>query len=306
VLAKVGITRGMDVVDLCSGDGWFTLHIAKIARHVTGIHIDRNLLDVARMRLAEQGVANCDFVAGDAYDVAKFAADSGVCRRRNMKASDVMTVGAATIRSDASVPEAARLMLQYAISGLPVVDDAGHLVGIVTEGDFLRRTETGTERQHRPRWLEFLLGPGRLADEYVHSHSRKVEEVMTRQVVTVAEETPVDEIARLMERHRIKRVPVIRDNRVVGIVSRANLLRGLARLADAAPAATANDLAIREQILAELDAQAWGRRAPIDVTVRNGIVQLWGPVPDDRVAQALRVAAENVPGVKRVEVTTLP
>jgi len=204
-----------------------------------------------------------------------------------MKASDVMTVGAATIRSDASVPEAARLMLQYAISGLPVVDDTGHLVGIITEGDFLRRTETGTERRHRPRWLEVLLGPGRLADEYVHSHSRKVEEVMTRQVVTVAEETPVDEIARLMERHRIKRVPVIRDNRVVGIVSRANLLRGLA-------------------CLAELDAQAWGRRAPIDVTVRNGTVQLWGPVADERVAQALRVAAENVPGVKGVEVTTLP
>jgi len=120
-----------------------------------------------------------------------------------MKASDVMTVGAATIRSDASVPEAARLMLQYAISGLPVVDATGHLVGIITEGDFLRRTETGTGRPHRPRWLEFLFGPGRLADEYVHSHSRKVEEVMTRQVVTVAEETPVDEIARLMERHRI-------------------------------------------------------------------------------------------------------
>jgi len=223
-----------------------------------------------------------------------------------MKASDVMTVGAATIRSDASAPEAARLMLQYAISGLPVVDAAGHVVGIITEGDFLRRTETGTERQHRPRWLEVLLGPGRLADEYVHSHSRKVEEVMTRQVVKVAEETPVDEIARLMERHRIKRVPVTRDNTVVGIVSRANLLRGLARLADQAPAATANDLAIREQILTELDAQVWGRRAPIDVTVRNGIVQLWGPVADERVAQALRVAAENVPGVKGVEVTTLP
>jgi len=223
-----------------------------------------------------------------------------------MKASDVMTVGAATIRSDASAPEAARLMLQYAISGLPVVDAAGHVVGIITEGDFLRRTETGTGRPHRPRWLEVLLGPGRLADEYVHSHSRKVEEVMTRQVVTVAEETPVDEIARLMERHRIKRVPVTRDNTVVGIVSRANLLRGLARLADQAPAATANDLAIREQILTELDAQVWGRRAPIDVTVRNGIVQLWGPVADERVAQALRVAAENVPGVKGVEVTTLP
>jgi predicted transcriptional regulator len=128
---------------------------------------------------------------------------------------------------------------------------------------------------------------------------------MTPQVVTVAEETPVSEIARLMERHRIKRVPVIRNNRVVGIVSRANLLRGLARLMDEPPAATANDLAIREQILAELDAQGWSHRAPVDVVVRDGIVQLWGPVHDDRVAQALRVAAENVPGVKGVEVTTL-
>ena len=221
-----------------------------------------------------------------------------------MKAADVMTLGAATIRSDASVPEAARVMLQYNISGLPVVDAARHLVGIITEGDFLRRAETSTGR-HRPRWLEFLLGPGRLADEYVHSHSLRVDEVMTRQVVTVAEETPVDEIVRLMERHRIKRVPVIRDDRVVGVVSRANLLRGLARLADEAPAATANDLAIREKILAELDTQAWGQHAPIDVVVRNGIVQLWGPVYDERVAQALRVAAENVPGVRGVEVTTL-
>ena len=222
-----------------------------------------------------------------------------------MKAADVMTFGAATIRSDASVPEAARVMLQYNVSGLPVVDAAGHLVGIITEGDFLRRAETSTER-HRPRWLEFLLGPGRLADEYVYSHSLRVDEVMTRQVVAVTEETSVDEIVRLIERHRIKRVPVIRDNRVVGVVSRANLLRGLARLADEAPAATANDLAIREQILAELDTQAWGQHAPIDIVVRDGVVQVWGPVYDERVAQALRVAAENVPGVKGVEVTILP
>ena len=134
----------------------------------------------------------------------------------------------------------------------------------------------------------------------------KASDVMTVGAATIRSDASVPEAARLMERHRIKRVPVTRDNRVVGIVSRANLLRGLARLADQVPAATANDLAIREQILVELDAQAWGRRAPIDVTVRNGIVQLWGPVADERVAQALRVAAENLPGVKGVEVTTLP
>ena len=169
-----------------------------------------------------------------------------------MKAADVMTVGAATIGHDASISEAARLMLQYRqISGLPVVDAAGHLVGIITEGDFLRHVDAGNERR-RPRWFELLLSPGRLADEYVHSHSRRVEEVMTRHVVTVVGETPVHEIVRLMELHRVKRVPVIRDNRVVGIVSRANLLRGLARLPDAAPTGTANDLAIREQIVTEL------------------------------------------------------
>ena len=129
---------------------------------------------------------------------------------------------------------------------------------------------------------------------------------MTRQVITVAEETPVDEIARLMERHFIKRVPVTRDNKIVGIVSRANLVRELARQPDEAPTATANDLAIREQIVTELVSQSWGEHAPIDISVRDGIVQLWGPVYDKRVAQALRVAAENVPGVKGVEVTTLP
>ena len=168
-----------------------------------------------------------------------------------MKAADVMTLGAVTIRCDALVREAAQLMLQYGISGLPVMDATDHLVGIITEGDFLRRIETDTGRQ-RPRWFEFLLSPGQLADEYIHSHSRRVEEVMTRRVMTIAEDTPVTEIVRMMERHRIKRVPVTRDNRVVGIVSRANLLRALARQPDEAPTNTANDLAIREQIITEL------------------------------------------------------
>ena len=129
--------------------------------------------------------------------------------------------------------------------------------------------------------------------------------MIPRQVITVVEETPVDEIARLMERHFIKRVPVTRDNKVVGIVSRANLVRELARQPDEAPTATANDLAIREQIVTELVSHSWGEHAP-SISVRDEIVQFWGPVYDKRIAQALRVAAENVPGVKGVEVTTLP
>jgi CBS-domain-containing membrane protein len=216
-----------------------------------------------------------------------------------MKANDVMTLGAATIRSDASVTEAARLMLEHHISGLPVVDFRGNLVGIVTEGDFLRRAETGTT-QRRPRWLELLLGPGQLADEYVRSHGRKVEEVMTREVVTVAEDTPVDEIVRLMEQRRIKRVPVVHDHKIIGIVSRANLLRSLAHLVDEVPPPNVKDRAIRKQILTELQDQAWAHSASINVVVRNGNVELWGTIRDERQRQALHVAVENVTGTKLV------
>jgi hypothetical protein len=129
---------------------------------------------------------------------------------------------------------------------------------------------------------------------------------MTRQVVTVTEETPIEQVVHLMEQHNIKRVPVMRDNAIVGIISRANLLRGFAHQLDQAADAKTDDLSIRGQIIAELMKHRWGGRAPIDIAVRSGIVKLWGPVYDERVAQALRVAAENVPGVRGVEVTTLP
>jgi CBS domain-containing protein len=216
-----------------------------------------------------------------------------------MKAADIMTLGAATIGPDTSLAEAARVMLQYGISGLPVVDIDGKLVGIVTEGDFLRRRETGTER-HRPRWLEFLVGPGRLADEYVHSHGRKVNDVMTRDVVTVGEDTSVDEIVRLMERHRVKRLPVVRDGRIVGIVSRANLVHALVRVADHAPAPSRSDEDIRKHILGELSRQAWAPRVGVEVMVHDGVVELWGTIFDERERQALKVAAENAPGVVAV------
>jgi CBS domain-containing protein len=217
-----------------------------------------------------------------------------------MKAKDVMTRNVISIAPDASVFEAWRLMLQHDISGLPVVDRAGSVVGIVTEGDFLRRAETGTERK-RPRWLEFLAGPGRLAKDYVRSHARRVDEVMTYDVETVTEDAPLGDIVALMERHRIKRVPVVRDGQVVGIVSRANLLRALAGVAAEIPPGPHSDETIREGVLAELDRQSWGARNAIDVIVRNGFVELWGTVIEARLRDAARVAAETVPGVKEVK-----
>jgi len=215
-----------------------------------------------------------------------------------MKAGDVMTPRVISIEADAPTLGAVRLMLQYRISGLPVVGRKGELVGMVTEGDFLRRGEIGTQRS-RNRWLEFLIGPGRLADEYVHARGRKVEEVMTREPITVTEDTPLDEVVGLMERHRIKRVPVVREGKLVGIVTRANIMHALVSLATHAKTAPAgDDTAIRAQILLEFNRQSWSPMT--NVTVRDGVVELWGTITDERERAALIVASENVPGVKKV------
>jgi CBS domain-containing protein len=214
-----------------------------------------------------------------------------------MKAHDVMTWGTITVEPEASVARAVRLMLQNNISGLPVVDAKGQLVGMVTEGDFLRRGELGTQRQ-RPRWLEFLLGPGRLAAEYVQSSGQKVSEIMTPEPKTITPETPLDEVVRLMERQRVKRLPVVQDGKLVGIVSRANLLHALASVAREVKAPAGDDAAIRDRIMAECAKQPWAPH--VNVVVRGGVVELWGVITDERERQAFMVVAENVPGVKAV------
>jgi CBS domain-containing protein len=216
-----------------------------------------------------------------------------------MKAADVMTHNVISVQPETTILQAAGLMLQHRISGLPVVDSDGQLVGIVTEGDFLRRVETGTQRK-RARWVEFLVGPGRLAEEYVRSSSRRVEDVMTQSVHTIGEDTPLSDAVELMERHRIKRLPVLRDHKLVGIVSRANLLHALASLAREINSAPADDVAIRECLLTELKQQSWAPLGLIDVIVRNGTVELWGTLLDERKRRALILAAENVRGVKAV------
>jgi len=217
-----------------------------------------------------------------------------------MKASDVMTRNVITVAPDASIRQAVGLMLQHRISGLPVVDSTGRLVGVVTEGDFLRRAETGTQRR-RTRWLEFFTGPSRMADEYIRSHGRRVEEVMSPDPVSISQDTPLDEVVSAMEKHRIKRLPVITDGQVVGIVSRANLVRALASLDSEVRPVTAEDSAIREHILVELARQsAWAPKNLIDVIVRNGTVDLWGVVTAPNQTEALTVLVENIPGVKQV------
>lgn len=214
-----------------------------------------------------------------------------------MRVSDVMTRNVVSIRSDDTILKAARLMLQNRISGLPVVDAEGGLIGMVTEGDFLRRAEINTARR-RPKWIEFLLGPGRLADEFTRASGRRVQEVMTQKPVTVGEDVSLATAVELMERNRIKRLPVVRDGKIVGIISRANLVRALVSLPQASEAPAGGDAAIRDQILAAFVAQPWAPR--IDVTVKDGIVDLWGTITDDRERKACVIVAENVGGARQV------
>ena len=214
-----------------------------------------------------------------------------------MKVRDVMTSDVVSVGPEASIDEAVQLMLQRRISGLPVIDHAGELVGVVTEGDFLRRAETGTQRQ-RSRWIEFFTGPGKLASEYVQTSGRKVHQVMTTDVQTATEDTALEEIVRLMERRRIKRVPILRGKKLVGIVSRANLLRALANVAREIPPPRPEDATIRERLLAELKKQNWAPVGTIDAIVRGGVVTLSGLLTDERQREALLVAAQNIPGVR--------
>jgi CBS domain-containing protein len=214
-----------------------------------------------------------------------------------MRAKDIMTPKVIYVGADEAVVNAARLMLQHRISGLPVVDKKGELVGIVTEGDFLRRSELGTQRR-RPKWLEFVLGPGKLAHEYVHASGKKIEDVMTPDPWTLDENESLETVVDMMERHRIKRIPVTRDGRVVGIISRANLMHALASLArDVSPSA-GDDSTIRDSIMATIAKQDWAPH--VNVIVKDGVAELYGVVTDDRERQGLVVAAETVPGVKRV------
>jgi CBS domain-containing protein len=217
-----------------------------------------------------------------------------------MRAKDIMTTGVVTIKPETTIAEIATILIERRFSGLPVLED-GRVVGIVSEGDLLRRHEIDTDRK-RPGswWMRLLRGEPRPAD-YVKSHAVHAADVMTREVISVSEDEPVAAIAILFGERHIKRVPVLRDGLLVGIVTRANLVQALAaRSGDVVSETVLGDGAIRTRLLAELGTQAWWR-ADSNVLVADGVVHYWGVCADDTEKQAARVAAENVPGVLRVE-----
>jgi len=215
-----------------------------------------------------------------------------------MRAHQIMTKDVISVTPHTSVEDAARIMLQNHISGLPVVEDNGTLVGIVSESDFLRRSEIGTGRK-RPAWLQFFVGPGRAAHDFVRERGRKIADVMTSAPITVEQDTPLETLVRLMESHDIKRLPVLNGKTLVGIVTRSNLLQAVASMAREIPDPTADDDHIRDRILRQVNATDW-RPINFEVTVRNGIVHLHGIITNDDARQAAIVAAENTAGVKEV------
>ena len=215
-----------------------------------------------------------------------------------MRAHQIMTKPVATVAPDATIVDAANIMLDRHISGLPVVDASGKLVGIVSEGDFIRRTEIGTGRR-RGRWLQFILGPGKSASDFVHEHGRRIAEVMTESPVTITEDTSLADIADLMERKNVKRLPVLRGDEVVGMITRANLLQAVASLAHQIPDPTADDDHIRSRIVHAIEKTDWCP-SRLNVIVRDGIVHLSGVILDEDARQAAVVAAENVEGVTKV------
>ena len=218
-----------------------------------------------------------------------------------MKARDVMTSPPITVTLDTAITDVAALLLERRISAVPVVDEHGRMVGIISEGDLLRRSESDTERR-RPQWLEMLLDPNIQAADFVKTHGTHAGAVMTRDVVAVSPDTDLAEIASLLEQRRIKRVPVVENGVPIGIVSRANLLYGLVAYKTAPSGLqAASDPEIQRRVAESLESERWIDLSRINIVVSDGVVHLWGLVKSEDQRRALKVAAEAVPGVRSVE-----
>jgi CBS domain-containing protein len=218
-----------------------------------------------------------------------------------MKAADVMVSKVITVGPDTPVNEIANILLSNRISAVPVVDDRKSIIGIVSEGDLIRRVEAGTERRHS-WWLELIGDRRQLARDYLKAHATRAADVMTKAVVVATPDMPLAEIATLLERHRIKRVPIVDQGRLVGIVSRANLLQALAALRrDIIVDHKVDDSILRERINTELIAHSLAYASQINIIVHAGVVELWGNAGTQDEKDAIRVAAETVQGVRKVE-----
>jgi CBS domain-containing protein len=216
-----------------------------------------------------------------------------------MRAIDVMVREVVTVRPDTDVADAVKLLAAHGVSALPVVDGEGNLLGILSEADLIHRAEIGTEK-HRPWWLEAVTGASRLAEEFAKSHGKKVGEIMTSGAISVSEDTPLSEIAALFEQKQIKRVPVVKDGKLIGIVSRSNLVQALATVVGRMDQHDETDRQIRLELQSRLQQQSWTDFGSRNITVSDRVVHLWGLVGSEVERKAQLALAENVPGVARV------
>ena len=215
-----------------------------------------------------------------------------------MKARDVMTSPVITVKPSSSVQDVARLFLERQISAVPVVDDQDKLIGIVSEADLVHRAEIGTQQQ-RPWWLALMAGDQGLAADYIKSHAKRVADVMTRNVITATPDTPLNEIATMLEKNGVKRLPIVHDGQLVGIVSRANLVQAIATIGSKLEIPMSDSI-IRERLLTHLNSQGWAHTVLLTATVNDGVVDLWGFTGSDTERKAIGVAAEGIPGVRAV------
>ena len=222
-----------------------------------------------------------------------------------MRAIDVMVRDVVTVHPDTDVADAIKLLSEHDVSALPVLDAAANLVGMLSEADLIHRVEIGTEK-HRPWWQEAVTGASTLAADFAKSHGKKVDEIMTTGAISVSEETPLSEIAALFERKRIKRVPVVKDGKLVGIVSRSNLIQALASVVGRMDQNDETDSQIRLEVLSRLKDQPWTDFGDRNITVGNRVVHLWGLVGSEAERKALLALAEGVPGVSRVSDEMIP
>ncbi len=217
-----------------------------------------------------------------------------------MQAKDVMTTEVITAKPNDTVADLAKTLLEHGISAVPVVEGE-KVVGIVSEGDLVSRAEIGTDTHHRSWWLQLFTSDSKLTNEYVKSHAHKVSDVMHKDVITVSEDTDLSEVAHLLEKNRIKRVPVVKGGKLVGVVSRADILQKLAAHQENPMEAAPDDSALRDKVNHEIRSHGWSNPISFSVTVTDGVVDLWGIYRTSDERDAARVAAESVKGVKKVQ-----
>jgi len=217
-----------------------------------------------------------------------------------MKAYEILTKDPVTVTPDTPVQKVAAILTENRISGLPVVTSEGELIGIISQSDLLHRPENGTERKWK-WWLTLISNPDSLAREFTKTHGRTAGDVMSRTVVSVPHDADLAHVADVLDRNKIKRVPVLLAGKLFGIITRGDLVRALAGVEIGKPIDRKEDGSLQKILIDRIDAQPWLRPTYISAIVNNGVVELWGFIGSEDQRKALHVLIQEVAGVRWIE-----